>query len=72
MNDSIKKLKQKRVLLLALTLPLLSPLTMQGIQKTDVCLEIQQDKKIVQAKQINPTTVELLFSDNQRMTFDFY
>lgn len=72
MNDSIKKLKQKRVLLLALTLPLLSPLTMQGIQKTDVCLEIKQDKKIVQAKQINPTTVELLFSDNQRMTFDFY
>lgn len=72
MNDSIKKLKQKRVLLLALTLPLLSPLTMQGIQKTDVCLEIQQDKKIVRAKQINPTTVELLFSDNQRMTFDFY
>ena len=38
MNDSIKKLKQKRVLLLALTLPLLSPLTMQGIQKTDVVL----------------------------------
>lgn len=72
MNDSIKKLKQKRVLLLALTLPLLSPLTMQGIQKADVCLEIQQDKKIVQAKRINPTTVELLFSDNQRMTFDFY
>ena len=72
MNDSIKKLKQKRVLLLALTLPMLSPLTMQGIQKTDVCLEIQQDKKIVRAKQINPTTVELLFSDNQRMTFDFY
>ena len=36
MNDSIKKLKQKRVLLLALTLPLLSPLNNQGIQKTDV------------------------------------
>lgn len=73
MNDSIKKLKQKRVLLLALTLPLFSPLSMQGIQLTDnVCQEMQQDKKIVQAKQINPTTVELLFSDNQRMTFDFY
>ncbi len=73
MNDTINKLKQKRVLILALALPLLSPLTMQGIPKEgNVCMEMQQDKKIVGAKQINPTTVELLFSDNQRMTFDFY
>ena len=73
MNDTINKLKQKRVLILALALPLLSPLTMQGIPKEgNVCMEMQQDKKIVGAKQINPTTVELIFSDNQRMTFDFY
>ncbi|WP_455640286.1 TIM-barrel domain-containing protein [Parabacteroides sp.] len=73
MNDTINKLKQKRVLILALALPLLSPLTMQGIpEEGNVCMEMQQDKKIVGAKQINPTTVELLFSDNQRMAFDFY
>ena len=73
MNDTINKLKQKRVLILALALPLLSPLTMQGIPKEgNVCMEMQQDKKIVGAKQINPTTVELIFSDNQRMAFDFY
>ncbi|MDH6534108.1 hypothetical protein M2101_000766 [Parabacteroides sp. PM5-20] len=32
----------------------------------------QESKHIVSAKVINPTTVEVLFSENQRMTFDFY
>lgn len=73
MNDTIRKMKQRKVLILALAFPLFSPLSMQAIQKADnVCMEIQQDKKIVGVKQINPTTVELLFSDNQRMAFDFY
>ena len=73
MNDSIKKLKQKKVLILALAFPLFSPLSMQAIQKTDnICMEMQQAKKIVGAKQINPTTIEIQFSDNQRMAFDFY
>lgn len=73
MNDPIKKLKQRRVLILALAFPLFSPLSMQGIPKVDnVCQETQVNKKIVGVKQINPTTIELLFSDNQRMAFDFY
>ena len=73
MNDSIKKLKQKKVLILALAFPLFSPLSMQAIQKADnICMEMQQVKKIVGAKQINPTTIEIQFSDNQRMAFDFY
>ena len=73
MNDSIKKLKQKKVLILALAFPLFSPLSMQAIQKADnICMEMQQAKKIIGAKQINPTTIEILFSDNQRMAFDFY
>lgn len=73
MNDTIRKMKQRKVLILALAFPLFSPLSMQAIQRADnVCMEIQQDKKIVGVKQINPTTVELLFSDNQRMAFDFY
>ena len=73
MNDSIKKLKQKKVLILALAFPLFSPLSMQAIQKADnICMEMQQAKKIVGAKQINPTTIEIQFSDNQRMAFDFY
>ena len=73
MNDSIKKLKQKKVLILALAFPLFSPLSMQAIQKADnICMEMQQAKKIVGAKQINSTTIEIQFSDNQRMAFDFY
>lgn len=73
MNDTIRKMKQKKVLILALAFPLFSPLPMQAIQKADnVCMEMQQGKTIVGVKQINPTTVEVLFSDNQRVTYDFY
>lgn len=32
----------------------------------------QQDKTITSAKKINPTTVDIVFSDSQRMTIDFY
>lgn len=32
----------------------------------------QKNQKIISAQQINPTTVEVILSDNQRMTFDFY
>lgn len=31
-----------------------------------------QETKIIRAEKINPTAVEIVFSDNQRMTFDFY
>ncbi|WP_289004025.1 TIM-barrel domain-containing protein [uncultured Parabacteroides sp.] len=73
MNDTIRKMKQKKVLILALAFPLFSPLPMQAMQKADnVCMEMQQGKTIVGVKQINPTTVEVLFSDNQRVTYDFY
>ena len=72
MNNTIRKMKQKKVLLLAIAFPLLSPIPMQALQKADnVCIEMQQDKTIVGMKQINPTTVEVLFSDNRRVTYDF-
>lgn len=46
---------------------------LQAIQKTDnISVEMQQGKKIISVKQINPTTIELLFTDSQRMSFDFY
>lgn len=73
MNDTIRKMKPRRVLLLALAFPLFSPIPMQALPKTDhICMEMQQGKTITGVKQINPTTVEVMFSDNQRMTFDFY
>lgn len=31
-----------------------------------------EDARIVKANKINPTTVEVVYSNNQRMTFDFY
>lgn len=73
MNDSIKKLRQKKVLILAWAFPLFTPLPLQAIQKTyNISVEMQQGKKNISAKQINPTTIELLFTDSQRMSFDFY
>ena len=74
MNDTIRKMKQRESAHTRFGLPLVFTLIhAQAIQRADnVCMEIQQDKKIVGVKQINPTTVELLFSDNQRMAFDFY
>ncbi|KAA6336927.1 Alpha-xylosidase BoGH31A [termite gut metagenome] len=32
----------------------------------------QQNQSIIRANKINPTTIEVLLSDNQRMTIDFY
>ena len=52
MNDTIRKMKQKKVLILALAFPLFSPLPMQAMQKADnVCMEMQQGKTIVGVKQ---------------------
>jgi len=33
---------------------------------------LQKDHKIISAKKINPTTIDVLFSDQQHLTFDFY
>lgn len=65
---------QRKALLLTFALPLLfssSPIQAMR-QAEDVRVVAQQVQKIVSAKQINPTTVEVLNAENQRMTFDFY
>lgn len=33
---------------------------------------IRQNPRIIKAQKINPTTIEVIFSDHQRMTLDFY
>jgi alpha-glucosidase (family GH31 glycosyl hydrolase) len=33
---------------------------------------LQQDQKVITAKKISPTVIEVLLSNNQRLTFDFY
>ena len=67
--------KQKKTFLIALALPFLSlpaPLiaTTKNIKSQPVIT--RQTQTIAGLQQINPTTVDVLFSNNQRMTFDFY
>lgn len=57
-----------------IALPLMSSFTpVQAMQRQESTTTVAQQRvTIVSAKQINPTTIEVLFSDNQRMAFDFY
>lgn len=68
--------RQGKAICLMLALPLLfgsSPLgaTVHRTEHTKVVTQPQVNK-IIGAKKINPTTIEVLFADNQRMTLDFY
>nr|WP_320037688.1 TIM-barrel domain-containing protein [uncultured Bacteroides sp.] len=74
MKNLIRNCQQKKAILLALTLPLMfSSAPMQARQRAESVREAtQQSLKIISARKINPTTIEVLLSDNQRMTFDFY
>ena len=74
MKNLIRNCQQRKAILLALTLPLMfSSAPMQARQRAESVKEVtQQSLKIINARKINPTTIEVLLSDNQRMTFDFY
>lgn len=74
MKNAIGNCKQRKAVLFALALPLMfSGSPMQAMHRSEIVREVtQQNLKIVSAKKINPTTIEVLFSNNQRMTFDFY
>ena len=50
---------------IALLLLLLHPLSYLSIQATET-------SGILRAEKVNPTTVDVLFTNNQRMTIDFY
>lgn len=74
MKNQIGNSKQWKAILFALVLPMMFSYSLvhaapsvKNISKT-----MQQKTKIISVKKINPTTVEILLSDNQRMTFDFY
>ena len=74
MKNLIGNCKQRKAVLLALVLPLMVPSApVQAAPDAAAGNEVvQQNPQILSAKQINPTTIEVLFSDNQRMTLDFY
>lgn len=66
--------KQRRAILIAFAVPFMySSTPLLALSTTEnVSTVAQQSLKIVSAQKINPTTVEVLFSNNQRRTFDFY
>ena len=47
--------------------------SLQVSAKTSTTNKVNQSgKNIISAEKINPTTIDIVFSDGQRMTFDFY
>ena len=67
--------KQRRVITIALAVPLMlasSPSFTTAVAVDHVSAVSQQGKAIIGVQRINPTTVDVLFSGNKRMTFDFY
>lgn len=74
MNKLTGNFKRGKTVLFALLLPLIfSSSPVLAIQKAEDTKEVaQQNQKIIGAKKINPTTIEVFFSTNQTMTLDFY
>ncbi|WP_316751471.1 TIM-barrel domain-containing protein [Pedobacter gandavensis] len=66
--------KPQNTALLALALPLLISQLNAGAVTIPLTLQqvIQKDHKIISAKKISPTVIEIVFSDQQKLTFDFY
>ncbi|WP_205945343.1 TIM-barrel domain-containing protein [Pedobacter hiemivivus] len=66
--------KLQRTALLALAFPLLiSDAPAWAVQKTTAAQQlIQQNQKVISAKKVGPTVIEVLLSNNQRLTLDFY
>lgn len=67
--------RQGKAVCLMLALPLLfssSPVEATTLRTENTKVVTQQMHKIIGAKKINPTTIEVLLADNQRMTLDFY
>ena len=67
--------KQKKAILIALAAPLMfspAPLMAATGPSEPVVAIARQAQTIVSVQRINPTTVDVVFSNNQRMTFDFY
>lgn len=67
MKSIIGSLIKKGSLLILLFFSLSPVLLFAGAKKG-----IAQNSKIIEVKRVNPTTVDIVFSNNQRMTIDFY
>lgn len=63
---------QRTALLVLAFLLACSPSPLLAVQRADNTCKMQLVQSIVSVQKINPTTIEILFSDNQRMMLDFY
>lgn len=74
MKSLINDSKQRNAIFFALVLSFLfSNSSVQAVRRIENTGEVtQQNQTIIGAKKINPTTIEVLLSDNQRVVFDFY
>lgn len=77
MKNFIIQLTQKTPMLFAvfafsLTTTSYSPLYAAETEKPEIAIMEKEAQIVLSAKQINPTTIEVLFSNNQTMLLDFY
>ena len=74
MKKNSKSLGWKKTAVVTLAIPLtLGATPVWATPHTPVAYEtVQTHSKIIGVRQINPTTVEILFSNNQRLAMDFY
>ncbi|MFI5450879.1 TIM-barrel domain-containing protein [Pedobacter sp. UC225_61] len=71
MNLKLNKTTFKGIIFAVIML-LLSQVNVQASRSVKSSLGFKYDSKITGAKIINPTTVEILYDDNKRLTIDFY
>lgn len=66
--------KLQRTTVLAFAFPLLiSNIPARAVQKIATVLQLtQQNQKVISAKKVGSTVIEVLLSNNQRLTLDFY
>lgn len=75
MKDQMTHGKLQKIFLLTFAFALaLAPTLVQATQRPHEAEAITQQhaQKIVSARKINPTTIEVLFTNGKRMAFDFY
>lgn len=64
----------RKILVLGFILPLMSSVPAQATfaERVSARIEMTQGNKVIGFRQINPTTVEVLFANGEYRTFDFY
>ncbi len=74
MKSFIDQFYPKKILISALTFFLLFLFSLVRAQKvpTEIAASVKSDEPIIRAKKINPTTIEILLTNDHRMLVDFY